>query len=149
MMPDPSRPEPQLRPEQMKTYAIVRKDGVHYRPATCAEVECPQWERGWITRVTRESRLAGYVESKAHGRRYVETTEIGDAERSFMFPPGQACFKASAHRVPIERAPLFLVREGDWRGNPRGIEAVARTADDWTDDFANHQQSIADARNRG
>lgn len=149
MMPAPNRPEPALRPEQMKTYAIIRQDGVHMRPATCAEIECPQWVNGWITRVPRGTDLEAYIVSGAHGRRCYEVTPIESAERQFMFAIGQSCFRESTHRVPIEREPFFVVRDGDWRGNPRGTAAINRRPDDWVDDFANHQQRIADARDRG
>lgn len=150
MMPAPFRGfTPQLPPEQMKTYAIVRKDGVHARPATCAEVECPQWAHGWVTRVPRGSRLADFIVGNTHGRKFTETTSIESAEREFIFPFGQECFRSSQHRVPIEREPLFVVRDGDWRGNPRGTAAITRRPDDWVDDFANHQQHIADVRQRG
>lgn len=144
----PFRPEPVLRAEHMKTYAIVRKDGLHYRPATCAEVECPQWAHGWQTRVPTGSDLDKYLASKAHGRAFTYGfREKG--ERTYLFPSGQECFRSSMHRVPIEREPFFVVRDGDWRGNPRGTAAVNRRPDDWVDDFANHQQRIADARDRG
>lgn len=143
------RPEPVLGAEQMKTYAIVRKDGMHYRPATCAEVECPHWRDGWITRVPFHSDLAKFIDGGTHGRRFAETTVPGTGEREFMFGPGQECFRSSTHRVPIEREPLFVVRDGDWRGNPRGTSAVTRRPDDWVDDFANHQASIADAQQKG
>lgn len=150
MQPEPFRGfTPQLSPEHMKTYAIVRKDGVHMRPATCAEVECEQWAHGWVTRVPRGSKMAQFIEGNTHGRTWAEVDTHGAPEREFRFLAGQPCFRSSTHRRPIEREPLFVVRDGDWRGNPRGTPAVQRTADDWVDDFANHQQQIAEARDRG
>lgn len=148
-MADPFRVAPALGPELMKTYAIVRRDGIHHRPATCAEVECPQWANGWVTRVTRGSDLEKFLVGQTHGRRFTETTGLGEAEREFMFKPGQPCFRASRHRIAIEREPFFVVRDGDWRGNPHGTPAVNRKPADWVDDFANHQQHIADVRDRG
>lgn len=143
-----NRIEPAIGPEHVKTYAIVRKDGIHVRPATCAEVECEQWKNGWITRVPTGSDLDAYLASRKHGRVF-DSLDTGRGERSYMFRPGQSCFRESTHRLPIEREPLFVVRDGDWRGNPRGTPAVQRSAADWTDDFANHQQHIADIRQRG
>lgn len=148
-MPEPYRPAPTLGAGQMKTYAIIRKNGLHYRPATCAEIECPQWRNGWTTRVPRGTDLEAYLVSGSHGRRFTETTGLGEGEREFMFGPGQSCFRESTHRVPVEREPFFVVRDGDWRGNPRGTASVTRRPDDWVDDFANHQQHIADVRERG
>jgi hypothetical protein len=127
----------------------VRKDGLHYRPATCAEVECPQWKNGWITRVPVGSDLDRFLAGKTHGRRFFARPGVDGGERTYSFPEGQECFRSSTHRVPIEREPFFVVRDGDWRGNPRGTAAVNRRPDDWVDDFANHQQRIADARDQG
>lgn len=147
-MPEPFRVAPKLGPELMKTYAIVRKSGLHYRPATCAEVECEQWKNGWITRVPAGSDADQYLISKAHGRTFQQGWRDG-GERTYTFPPGQECFRSSQHRIAIEREPFFVVRDGDWRGNPLGTPAVNRRPDDWVDDFANHQQHIADVRQRG
>ena len=66
----------------------------------------------------------------------------------FTFEAGQTCFVE--HRVPLEREPLYVVRDGDWRGNPRGTAPRIHTRpDDWVDDFAEHQQRLADRFEQG
>ena len=66
----------------------------------------------------------------------------------FTFEPGQDCF--AQHRVPLERDPLFLVRGGDWRGNPTGLQPYRHhRGEDWVDDFADHQDRIARQIERG
>jgi hypothetical protein len=68
----------------------------------------------------------------------------------FLYGPGNPCFRRGDHRVPIGRPPFYLVAEGDWRGNPRGTPAFRhRRVEDWVDEFANHQNSIAAAIKRG
>jgi hypothetical protein len=143
------RVHPQVGPEGYKTYQISAPRSTHTRPATCAEVDCQGWRHGWITRVPVGSELAEYITGKVHGRHFTETTGLGSPDREFVFPPGQECFRSSQHRVPLEREPVYLVRDGDYRGNPRGTGPVTRTAIDWVDDFATHQQQLADRRQRG
>ena len=41
----PFRIPPKLPASQRKTYAIKQ----HFRPATCAEVECAPWRNGWTS----------------------------------------------------------------------------------------------------
>jgi hypothetical protein len=50
----------------------------------------------------------------------------------------------------LERPELYIVREGDWRGNPRGTppRRHARAAD-WVDEAMEHQDRINTARERG
>lgn len=134
----------------MKTYAIVAPRSTHHRPATCAEVECEAWAHGWVTAVDERTELgqrqAGYIRTKS-GRAY---TMSGDADGRtvFTFKPGQSCFRE--HTVRLDRPELYVVREGDHRGNPRGAEPlVHKRARDWVDDFATHQERLADRLARG
>ena len=50
-MQDVFRIEPALPAHAMKTYQIYSPISTHYRPATCAEVQCAAYEHGWRTRV--------------------------------------------------------------------------------------------------
>jgi hypothetical protein len=45
--------------------------------------------------------------------------------------------------VPLERPELYVVRGGDWRGNPRGEVRRHSGPDSWVNDFAEHQDRIA------
>jgi hypothetical protein len=52
--------------------------------------------------------------------------------------------------VRIDKPPLFLVRDGDWRGNPRRTRARQHlNPGNWVEDFATHQQAIADEIEKG
>lgn len=82
---------------------------------------------------------AHYVRSVS-GRHYREDrTPAGLTE--FTFEAGQTCF--GEHKTRLDKPELFVVRGGDWRGNPRHERHVHANADDWVDDFATHQDKLA------
>jgi hypothetical protein len=140
---------PRLGPEAFKTYQIVAPLSTHFRPATCREVECGGYMRGWKTTVLPNSPQAAYIR-RSSGRRFTEApNESGDGTVVFTFPPGQQCFRASEHRKSLEREPLYVVRGGDFRGDPRRETPHRMRADDWVDDFAEHQQGLADRIEQG
>lgn len=146
------RIEPALPAGAYKTYSFTRPLSTHWRPATCAEVDCAAYLNGWVTRVDESADLgrgqAAYIRAD-RTRRHAETRSA-DGLTEFTFPAGQACFRASQHRVPLERDPVFMVRGGDYRGNPRGVQTwTCRTASEWQDDFDSHQHMLADAIRKG
>jgi hypothetical protein len=49
----------------------------------------------------------------------------------------------------VEREPIYVVRNGDWRGNATGMRRVHADGRDWVDDFGEHQIKIADQYRRG
>lgn len=142
-----NRIEPRLPAAAMKTYAITSPIATHYRPATCAEVDCQPHQLGWHTTVPAESQDEALI--RRAGRHFTEE-RVGQGFIKFSFPPGQACFRASTHKVSLQRPENFLVLGGDWRGNPRGIEPVRHTRPEfWVEDFGGHQQKLADRFQQG
>ncbi|MCX4703862.1 hypothetical protein [Streptomyces sp. NBC_01373] len=142
------RIEPAMPPHMYKTYAMVSPLSTHARQATCEEVGCDQYRQGW--RVHVEALAPDLVHAaRTSGRRYREE-HVAEGQTYLVFEAGQPCFKASTHRAPIGRPPLYLVRDGDYRGNPRGTKArLHATADHWVEDFAEHQQALADEIKKG
>ncbi|WP_432010188.1 hypothetical protein [Streptomyces cucumeris] len=134
--------------EFFKTYAVVAPLGTHFRPATCAEVDCPHYLGGWRVRV--ESLTPDLLHTaRTSGRRYAEH-QVAQGETYLVFEAGQPCFKASQHRARIDRPELYVVRDGDHRGNPRGTKArLHQRPADWVEDFAEHQSAINDAIEKG
>lgn len=128
-----------------KTYEVRAPRATHWRPATCAEVDCPNYLHGWRTILPAGSDLVDLV--RHSGRSYVET-RAADGLVTFTFEAGQQCFAASTHQVPLDRPGLHLVRGGDWRADLGTIRQHVRP-EDWVDDFATHQQQIADAVEKG
>lgn len=145
------RIEPKLPPQHMKTYQIARPVTEQFwRSATCEEVQCPQFLGGWMTVIEKMIDPDGQLEYTVRhsGRPFKECREPGKI--TFVFEPGTPCFKASIHKVPIEREPLYVVKDGDWRGNPRRTRPKQHTQPEhWVEDFANHQQHIADKIQEG
>lgn len=143
------RISPSVGPQYMKTYAIVAPRETHTRPATCDEVNCGAHRGGWRSAIDEATLLGqhqAYYIRTTSGRKFVETREAGVT--IFIFEAGQICF--AEHRVPLDRPAHFLVKGGDFRGNPIGLPAFHhKRPEDWVDDFANHQISIAEAHERG
>ncbi|MET7441188.1 hypothetical protein ACFYQQ_01245 [Streptomyces sp. NPDC005496] len=142
------RPEPLMGPAAYKTYAVVAPLSSHFRKGTCAEVGCGHYRDGWRVRV--EALTSDLLHAaKTSGRRFVEQ-QVAEGETWLLFEAGQPCFRAAEHRVRVDRPPLYVVRDGDHRGNPRGTKArVHHTPANWLDDFATHQQAIADEIKKG
>lgn len=143
-----TRIEPAMAPEAYKTYEIVVPATTHFRSATCEEVACQQHANGWRVRV--EGLPPEMVHTaKNCGRKY-EEQRIAEGETWLLFEAGQRCFQASQHRTRIDKPELYIVRDGDHRGNPRGTKGrLHQRPADWRDDFAEHQQGLADAFQEG
>lgn len=156
-MPHLARPAfaPKLPPEHRKTWAIVRPRndagaGTFWRPVGCEEYGCAAYQHGWTTTLELAAHAAQvhYIRRES-GRRFTEEA-AADGRVTFRFAPGQPCFRASEHQVPVEREPLFVVREGDSRGNPRGTAPMRHaSAEDWRDHFAEHQDQLHTAAQEG
>lgn len=153
---EPTRIPPLRGPAAYKTYSVVMPLATHWRQGTCEEAHCPDYVYGWKTVVDESSDLG---QKQAHFIRHDPTrghTEERDEAglTVFLFGPGQSCFTnpptGAGHRVPLQRDARFLVRGGDWRGNPRGqAPRLHVRAEDWVDDFATHQQMLADQIRKG
>jgi len=136
---------PALPAEAMKSYRIVSPRDTAVKVA-CEQAGCLQWRHGWDTTVDESTDLgrmqAAYIRTES-GRTFRELrTEA--ALTVFRFEAGQRCF--ADHETRPEK---FIVRGGDWRGNPRGEFRQHASAADWVEDFALHQQALHDAVERG
>lgn len=137
---------PQMPVQAYKTYGILAPSATHRRKATCSEVDCPQWANGWRMGfdVSDASKAAAVNWLRLHSGRTFTTEQIGD-KVTLTFPAGQTCF--ATHTLPLEREPLYIVRGGDWRAVTSS--PVKFNADDWVDDFANHQDKLAQRLEQG
>lgn len=143
------RIEPQLPVTAVKTYTLAAPKSTHFRPANCAEVDCPNHLYGWRTVLDPNTDLGqrqlAYI-TRDSGRRFTSVAlETGLVE--LTFEAGQQCF--TEHQTSRERDPLYVVRDGDWRGNPTGRVRQHTKATDWVDDFATHQDQLADRLQQG
>ncbi len=133
-----NRVTPKLPAAAMLTHEMAAPLATHWRKATCEEVNCPEFLNGWMLP------LAGLDDgdiwqARNSGRRYRE--QPTDAGPVLIYEAGQPCFRESTHRLPLDRPPLFIARDGDWRGNPRGTDPVIFSgADPFVDHFNTHME---------
>lgn len=144
------RIQPRMPAAAYRTFAVHSPVATHFRDATCREVECQQFARGWHTtlRVVADpvhAKMADWI--RLHSGRSFTYTENGGVV-VFQFPPGQKCFRP--HKVPVGRPELYIVRDGDWRGNPRGTDPRRhKRPEDFVDEFANNLDKLATAIGQG
>lgn len=129
-----------------QTYQILAPVSTHFRPATCAEVDCPDYLNGWRVRLEALTPEVAQT-ARTTGRRYREL-HVQEGETWLVFEAGQPCFRASTHRKSLEREPMWRVKGGDWRRS-LGVIRWHATAEAWRDDFGEHQERIADKINEG
>jgi hypothetical protein len=125
-----------------KTYTIRPR----FRRASCEEVECKHWQEGWTFSVEmlEADKELNYIARHA-GRRYEE--RVLDGKRYLVYSPGQPCFASNNHKLPIDEKPFLFVGRGDYRTfNRQGLPPAGRQhtrTEDWVDDFATHQDTLA------
>lgn len=106
---------------------------------------------GWKTAVDERTDLGqgqAYFIREQSGRQFTEErTPVGMTV--FTFPAGQACFRASTHTAPMDRPPIFVVRGGDWRGNPQRRSRVHTRPELWVEDCAENLDKVTERIKRG
>jgi hypothetical protein len=140
------RAAPLLPAEHVKTYQVAQPLATHWRPATCAEVDCANYASGWRVRV--EGLAPQLLHAATHSGRKFTRLDAAEGETWLVFEAGQPCFATATHRILVGRPQRYFERGGDWRGNPRGERRELNQAD-WTDSFATHQDRLATAIERG
>ena len=163
---------PKMPPSAYKTYALSLPPQTHYRVATCQEVtatcnailkgsvrlgtaeycgeeHCGQYAHGWLTTIDVSTELgqrqANYI--RLHSGRSFTVFNADGPIVQFKFDSHQKCF--AEHQLSLEREPLYIVRGGDWRGNPRRELRQHTKAAYWIEDFANHQQKLVTEIEKG
>lgn len=143
---------PAAGPEHFKTYQWSSPISTHWRKATCEEVNCAPHRYGWVTTVDLSTDLGQrQYEFITHDpRRRPSMQRVSLTVVKFVYGPGFPCFNDNTHRQPLERPARLLVAEGDFRGNPRRIPVrVHSRAEDWIEDFSEHQDRLATATRKG
>lgn len=130
-----------MHPNQV-SHRILNPRDTHFRPATCAEVDCDHYLHGWRSLIDESTdlgqRQAHYIRTKS-GRGFTERRdEAGITE--FTFEAGQACFRASEHRTNVGRKPLFVVDSLNDSG--RVSRRLHSSADPWADDLHGHLDDL-------
>lgn len=132
----------------MKTYKILQPPDTHI-VSTCEAVGCEGWKNGWDSIIDESTELgqnqANWIRSGNTGRSYRELPRTDLGLTVFRFEAHQRCF--AEHRT---RQQIFGVVGGDFRGNPLHLPPRRHARPiDWVEDFALHQQAIADRLEKG
>lgn len=149
------RPVPKGPTRLYTTYRAASPLATHFRKATCQEVKCKAYTEGWsYIKADLEKQNLLYAVTHA-GKRYREMTvpviiknpdteeyEIGPEMLCLVFEPGQVCFQAPTHRVPLGRPEFFFAGRGDFRSFRQQEARRFTRVDDWVDSFQNDQDKI-------
>lgn len=147
---EPYRTPMKGSPEQYRTFQVEAPKETHTRLATCEEVECQQYLRGWRMQIDLSTDLgqkqAHYIKNLA-GRSYKKISAVNGLVE-LEFAANQPCF--GEHRVPNGRPEIFRVKGGDHRGNPlRTPTRVHKKAEFWLEEFQTNQDRLKTAEERG
>lgn len=140
-----NRVDPALPVQAYQTYQITSPRDTSV-VAACEQVGCPQWRHGWDSVIDERTELgatqARYIRTESRRTFRELKTEAGLTV--FRFESGQRCF--AEHRT---RPEIYLVRDGDWRGNPSGRKRQHTRAADWVEDFGENQLRLVDQQKKG
>jgi hypothetical protein len=143
---------PLLPATAMKTFEVRMPLSTHFRPASCQESDCNHWRDGWVTGFSDVDLPHKWEAAQTYGgiahRRGLRFTvqRVGNTV-TFTFPPGQQCIEG--HRVAIDRPPLYIARDGDWRGNPRKVSRLHANAQDFREDWLTTEDRFRTLQKRG
>ncbi|MFJ6667412.1 hypothetical protein [Streptomyces sp. NPDC091383] len=140
-----NRIDPNMPVDAYQTYSITAPSDATI-VAACEQVGCPQWQHGWDSVIDESTdlgqRQAAYIRTQSRRTFREMKTEAGLTV--FRFESGQRCF--AEHRT---RPEIYLVRDGDWRGNPTGRKRQHTRPADWVEDMAEHQGRLIDMKQKG
>lgn len=143
-----NRPQPLLPASARKTFSILMPTESHWRKATCKEIDCPRYLNGWKAQV--ENMSPQQIHTIQQGGWKYRELRVAPGETWWLFEAGQTCFQADLHRVQLGKPELFVVRDGDWRGNPRRTPVLRHKRPElWVEQFSEHQAKLAAARQQG
>lgn len=134
--------KPKLPSRYYKTYEVAAPLDTHFRRADCAEFECDAYREGW-TYKKADLIAADLYDLVTHaGKRYKEMSLDDSSDIYVVFEPGQMCFQAASHRIPLQRPELFFSGRGDFRTFSQRRANQFDNAEQWAESFAEHQDII-------
>lgn len=149
-MREPNRISPALPARAMQTFQVTAPVSTHTRAATCEEVECGAYLRGWRMKIDLNTdlgqRQAQYI--KHHAGRSYKKIGAQDGLVELEFAANQPCFQE--HRARIDRPEIYRVKGGDYRGNPlKTLTRVHKKPEFWVEEFAENQDRLKTAIEKG
>ncbi|MFD5709480.1 hypothetical protein ACFWHW_03645 [Streptomyces pharetrae] len=144
-MSDPFRLPAQGPVQAYQTFS-VRSRSDRMIKTVCEKVGCAAWRLGWESVIDETTDLgraqAQYIRTQS-GRTFREQ-KTATGQTVFRFESGQRCF--AEHQT---RPELYLVRDGDHRGNPTGQKRQHANAADWVDHMQEELGRFNEDRRRG
>ena len=144
-MGEPFRLQPQGPVGAYQTFSVRSRPDRAVR-TVCERVGCVAWREGWESSIDESTDLgvaqAQYIRTQS-GRTFREM-RTADGLTVFRFESGQRCF--AEHKTMPE---LFLVRDGDFRGNPTGRKRVHSRPEDWVENAQEELGRFNEDRRRG
>lgn len=142
-----NRIAPLGQPQEYRTFQITSPISTHWRPATCAEIDCPHYLGGWRVRV--EGLTPEMLHSATTSWRKYSELHVAEGENWLVFEAGQTCFRASTHKKLLDRQEIFIARDGDFRGNPTGKVRKHTRPEFWLEDMQENQGRLSDLHKQG
>lgn len=148
----PFRLTPAMPTQNYQTFAVRSPINTHYRRATCAEIDCPDYLNGWYLKIDGTPQELIHIATHS-GRRYRvgEVLLEGQTEafRALIFEAGQPCFREETHVTSLERPEFFYIGRGDFRSfSTRRAQQVGKP-DEFVDRFATHLDKLKTKLERG
>jgi hypothetical protein len=143
------RVKPKMAPGAYRSFEVRSPLATHFRDASCKEARCEHYLNGWVSEIdvsTQQGKVWAAA-IKRSGRAYTVDRSGPGPVITFRFEAGQRCF-AAPHKVPVGRPELFVVRDGDWRGNPSGNSARVRPPE-FVERMAENLDALDSALRRG
>lgn len=112
-----------IRPGE-QAFRVIRPKATHFRRAKCEEVDCNHYLNGWMSIVPRGSLQEHYIRYESGRSFREESTSAGMV--TFIFAPGQRCFRSDRHFVPNGRPEIYAHKT--YSGGRRHTRAI-----DWVE----------------
>ncbi len=126
-----------------QTFSIRAPKSTHWQPATCEEVSCEYYTRGFKVSLDESKPVGSGNAAMLRADKTRTKREYRDefGMTIFEYPPGTKCM--NKHSKRLEKPEIFIVRDGDHRGNPKGTPTRTHTsADSWVEEFSETQDKI-------
>jgi hypothetical protein len=147
-----SRVPPRMGVTAYRTFSVSSPIQTHYKSVTCKEAECQQYKFGWTTGldITNAQQAEAATWIRMHSGLSFTFFETGNLV-TFNFPPGQTCFigQRGGHKVPLGKPELYVVRDGDHRGNPTGKVRKHTKPDLFVEEMAGNLTHLSDEIQKG
>ncbi len=146
-LPPPNRITPRMDPFAYKTYGLINPTETHTVKVDCETFGCQNQREGFLVPAREGTPQGDAIAHAVRSQKQRKFTEVkqSDGSTHFIFEPGTECF--AAHRMPIGRPPIYVVKDGDWRASDN--RRVHKRAEDWVEDFALNQEAVKEAVERG